>query len=232
MVPSPLIGEEGKFHFFGRSQKKIFIKKIPRVKDARDWLLTWSPAEAVVGVPDFIVHGFSEFGPTRVLSVIEATGELHVLFSTKRSYNSDYAWWKPYFGAQAVKPAFDLKYHDNFCGAIGYLLKGTDTIILECSNISEQQVTYGKEQYQRGLRRQRVRTFVAENRIIHARAFDAAVGAYIAEGCADKDIALCEMVRDGFMFAGSGTGDTISEYSRVYRQRALLRDVHEPDRKG
>lgn len=200
-------------------------KKIGRVKDAKDWLLTWSPGEVVVETPKFIDDAFSKFTCTRSLSVIEDTGELHILFSTSRSFNSDYKWWKSEFGELAVAPAFDVKYHDNFCGAIGYLLKKDCTRILKCVNISREQVEFGKEVYQRGLRRQRVRAFVAENRVIHPRAFDAALGAYIAEGCADKDVAIGEMVRDGFMFAGSGGFETVHEYAAVYKRRTALQGV-------
>lgn len=205
----------------------ILLKKIPRVKDAKDWLLTWSPGETVAEVPKFINDAFEKFRCSRSLSVIEDTGELHILFTTSRSFNSDYKWWKSDFGELAVAPAFDIKYHDNFCGAIGYLLKKHDTTILGCVNISKEQVEYGKDVYQRGLRRQRVRAFMAENRIIHPRAFDAAIGAYLGEGCPDRDLAVAEMVRDGFMFAGSGDVDTVHEYCNIYRRRTLLQKVHE-----
>jgi len=216
----------------GLSKIFILLKKIPRVKDATDWLLTWSPeddlAKNYVGLEPFIAQGFEEFKWTRMLAVIECTGELHILFSTERSYNSDYKWWAKHFVDEKCKaPAFDLKYHDNFCGAVGYLLKKEDTRILLCSGIAEEQIAYGKEQYARGLRRQRCRTFLGKHRIIHPRQWDAAVGAYIAETGGDENRAITELVRDGFVFSGSGGLETSREYARLYKQDTAMQAVQQ-----
>lgn len=164
-----------------------------------------------------------------MLAVIEDTGELHVLFSTERTYNSDYKWYKQYFGDEAVPPAFDLKYHNDFIGCIGYLLKKQETKVLSCIKISQQQVDAGKERYQRGLRRQRVRTYLANYRIIHPRQFEAALGAYMAETESDQATSIRELARDGFVFAGSGGCDLTGLYSDLYRRDTALQKVHDGD---
>jgi len=160
-----------------------------------------------------------------MLAVIESTGELHILFSTARTFNSDYKWWKQYFGDEAVAPAFDLKYHDDFCGGIGYLLKKEDTRVLLTNGINEEQIEYGREKYARGLRRQRCRGFLGKQRIIHPRQWDAAVGVYIAETGGDKDRAISELVRDGFVFSGSGSVETHLEYARLYKNDSQMQAV-------
>lgn len=200
-----------------------------RNKDAYDWLLTWSPAEPVEYMPDFISEAFEKFDCSRLLAVIEQTGELHILFSTVRKYNSDYKWWKSIFGEDAKPPAFDLKYHDNFCGCIGYLLKAESTRVLKRVGISDEQIAYGKEQYARGIRRQRVRGFIAKTRIVHPRQFDAVLGSYLYETQADKDVAIREMARDGFVFAGSGAVETSGLYCDLYRRDCALQSVRNTD---
>ena len=206
----------------------MYIKKIPRVKDARDWLLTWSPDGDAQDLPSDLKKIINEsWGVTRGVLVAEKEEKWHVhfIFSTARSYNSDYAWWKKSISHLNYGAEFDLKFHNNFlCCAGGYLSKDGERLVLASQGISKDQLAYGQVLYEQRLLRQKVRKFVDDLIVINPDKIDAAVGAVRSTENCSADEAIIHLGRIGFAFARSRPGfDEL--YRRVYGAQELMSEV-------
>jgi len=209
----------------------LYIKKIPRVKDARDWLLTWSPPEDAHDLPEDIKKVIRTWPVSRGILVAEKEEKWHVhyLFSTSRSYNSDYKWWEPFFKEKNYGPALDIRYHNNFvvCAG-GYLSKDAERNIIKIYNVSEAQLLWGSEEYDRRLARQKIRSFVDDLLVINPDKYDAAVGAVQAEqGCSSEE-AEFHLARMGFAFSRSRPGRE-EYYRRMQLERIAVSEVPRED---
>jgi len=200
------------------------IKKIPRVKDAKDWLLTWSPEEDALDLPEDLKSIIRTWPISRLLLVAEKEQKWHVhcLFSTSRSYNSDYKWWAADLKDKAYGAALDIRYHNNFlvCAG-GYMSKDYERKILKVYNVTQAQMEYGAEEYNKRLVRQKIRRNLDDFVVIQPDKFDAAVGALQAERGYDRAEAEIRLGEYGFCFARSSSGHT-ELYRRMYlRQKEV-----------
>lgn len=169
---------------------------------------------------------------TRFYAIFERHDEhskwhLHIGFSTRKSYNSDYKWWKKGCeGAGFKEPALDIHYHNNLLGLVGgYCSKAAsgDRQLLGGKGFTDEQLEWGKEQYERGLRRQRVKNALDELRVINKDKFDAAVGYQQAElGILSKEEAIASLVEDGWAFSQS-VKNTEAMYKQLYLDRQRYR---------
>jgi len=192
-------------------------------KNCFDWSLTWSPEEDVFDWPDFIRDWMSSKDVTRCYAILERhtvedKWHLHVGFTYYRSYKSDYKWWAPACKAAGLEsPALEIHYHDNLLGLVGgYCSKSAagDVKLLFKKGFSDDQLEYGKDQYARGLRRQRVRRVLDKHLVIHPDKFELAVGAIIAETGCSAERACATLAEDGWCFSRSKRG-LIDLYSEV-----------------
>lgn len=201
------------------------------VKECYDWSLTWSPEEDVTDWPEFLEAWMSSSDIKRCVAVLERHSavdkwHLHIGFTYFRSYKSDYKWWQAACTkAGLVEPALQIKYHDNILGLVGgYVAKAEegDRKLLFKKGFTDEQLEHGEMLYQRGLRRQRVRTFVEKHLVINPNKFECAVGAQMAElGCNEAE-AIVQLAEDGWTFAQSKKGIT-ELYRDVYSlQRTML----------
>lgn len=191
-----------------------------RVKDAKDWLLTWSPEEGVKTVPEKIQEFLEGSDVRRYIAVCEFSGKhhIHVAFSTEVSYNSDYKWWKKIFEKAGFKePALDIKYHNNLIVCAGGYMQGQ---VLGRKGFTDEQLEFGREQYMLRQVRQRIRTFTDDIRIIPRAKFTATIGGIMAEADCDEKSAI-RLARDmGFSFENDKTGH--EQYRDIYAKRAKL----------
>lgn len=185
------------------------LTKVPRVKDAYDWLLTWSPEEEVTDkkVPYYIKWFLDREEVERFYCVLEkhkgGKWHLHAYFRYVRSYNSDYKWWKDEFKEHGLEaPALDITYcRDPITTLGGYLTKdGNEHQVLGSKGISDEQLAVGADKYKRRLRRQAIRKTLDDHIIIQPDKIPVAVGSYMARTGCSRDEALIGLARDGFAF--------------------------------
>jgi len=199
---------------------------MPRVKNAKDWLLTWSPEDDAKTLPNELISVINaEWGISRGVLVAEkeVKWHCHFIFSTSRAYGSDYKWWKKSIAHLDYGPELDIKYHDNFLGcAGGYLSKDAERIVIQCYGINDQEIEYGKNLYEKRLRRKKIRNFVDDLIVINKSKIDAAIGAYMAMDTSGfgmtEEKCLKLMAEDGFAFADSHKGEA-KLYSKIYAER-------------
>jgi len=187
-------------------------------------LLTWSPDEDAHDLPLELKKIINDsWGVTRGVLVAEKEAKWHVhfIFSTDRSYNSDYAWWKKGIAHLNYGASFDLKYHNNFlCCAGGYLSKDQERVVLKTHGISQDQMEYGQVLYTERIQRQKIRKFVDDLIVINGDKLDAAVGAMRAHEECGTEEALIRLGAIGFTFSRSRTG-----YDEVYRRMYVAQDA-------
>lgn len=183
-------------------------------------MLTWSPETDAEDLPNDLKKIINEsWGVSRGLLVAEKEEKWHVhfIFSTSRSYNSDYKWWSKSISHLNYGAEFDLKYHDNFlCCAGGYCQKDNSRRIIARHNISDEQLLYGSQLYTKRLQRQKIRHFVDSFIVINPSKMDTAIGAMRAElGCGNEE-AVIRLADAGFAFSSARPGyDEV--YTRLYR---------------
>lgn len=152
----------------------------------------------------------------------EEKWHVHFIFSTSRSYNSDYKWWDKSIKHLNYGAEFDLKYHNNFlCCAGGYLSKDTERIILKVHGISRDQLEYGEAEYEKRIIRQKIRKFVDDFIIINPNKLDVAMGAMRAEENCSAEEALVHLGTAGFAFS-QGRGGYDELYRRMYAAKESM----------
>lgn len=201
-----------------------------RVKEAYDWSLTWSPNDDVRNIPDFWQEVMQSPFVTRYYAILErhdaeSKWHLHIGFSTKRSYSSDYKWWKePAKDMQFEEPALDIHYHNNLTGLVGgYCSKAQegDREFVGSKGFTDEQLQYGKELYERGLRKQRIRRWVDKFHNIQPDKLEVVIGAQMHELSCDQNTAILSLAQDGWAFARSQKGLT-PIYRDMYAQEQEL----------
>lgn len=199
-----------------------------RVKDAKDWLLTWSPKEGVHDIPPKIREFMEGSDITRYYAVIEEAGKahLHIAFSTRCTYNSDYAWWKPLFekagfvcgNRKKDEHALDIKYHDWLVTCAGGYFDGR---CVGRKGISDEQLEYGGTQFELRQCRQRVRQLINDLIVIPKDKYEATIGAIMADQEVDRKTAEQLAVEIGFAFGTSKRGH-IEDYAEMFRERKKM----------
>lgn len=192
-----------------------------RVKDAKDWLLTWSPEEGVHGVPRKIQEFMDGSDITRYHAVIEESGKkhLHIAFTTRCTYNSDYKWWKKIFEQHGFKePALDIKYHNNIVMCAGGYLQGE---VVGNKGFSEEQLEYGATQYDLRNVRQRVRHIVDDHIVLSRDKYEVAIGAIMADQEVTREEAEQLAIEMGFAFGTSRRGLT-EDYAEIFREKKRM----------
>lgn len=187
---------------------------MPREKNAKDWILTWSPPEDCQEIPEEIERVLDSDAVTRHYTIAERHGNsgekwhIHAGFTTVRTFNSDYKWWQTHFKSVGLEePALDIKYHNNIFGLVGgYCTKSENTKFVKSRGFTQEQLDYGKDIYDRRQRRQRIRKFCDDYIPIPKSKFEVAIGAMQAEMDCNKDEAIKFMADDGFAFAESYRG--------------------------
>lgn len=197
---------------------------MPRIKDARDWLLTWSPEEDIDHIPKKIQDFLESRDVIRYYGVCESAGKkhIHVAFTTACTYNSDYKWWEKIFAAQGFKaPALDIKYHNNIIVCAGGYLNGK---CIGRKGFTDEQIEYGYEQYILRSARQKVRKFVDDHIVISRDKYECAIGAIMSERSCSKQDAEELAVAMGFVFGTSKRGNT-ERYAHIYAERKEMSKV-------
>lgn len=185
---------------------------MPRVKEARDWLLTWSPETDVTeeNLPEYICRFMDSGNVSRCYAVLEKADKwhLHIGFSTVRAFNSDYKWWKDGFKEHGFEaPALDIKYHNDIITLIGgYCQKDGNRKMLFSKGITEEQLEFGKSKYIRRQRRQAIRRDLDDYISIPREKYDVALGSYMARTGSTREQAIIGLAQDGFAFASSQKG--------------------------
>lgn len=89
--------------------------------------------------------------------------------------------------------------------------------IIGRKGFTDEQLAYGREQYQLRQLRQRIRTFTEDLRIIPKAKFTATIGGIMAEADCDKTRAI-ELSREmGFTFEGDKNG--FDQYKDIYTKK-------------
>lgn len=198
---------------------------MPRVKNADTWIFTYSPQEDVTEIPEEWKIFFESEGCKRAYVIAEKAEKWHIHagFETSRSFNSDYKWWKAAADEWGYKePAIDIRYHNNISGLVGgYCCKEENTKHLYNKGFTNKMLEYGQREYERGLRRQRVKKFLDKHFVINGDKWDAAIGAEMAELDCDRSEAICALAQDGWTFAKSQRG-----FESLYQDK-YVQDMHE-----
>lgn len=220
----PICNQEGPF-WSHRSRSGITYKKksfdAMREKNAYDWILTWSPEEGCEEIPPRIKTFLEDSAcVAKAFAIAEYSNKwhIHVGFRLTRSFNSDYAWWnKGLFDPKTekifVKPALDIRYHDNLLGLVGgYCSKSTGTRVLLNINFSREELELGKTIYTKGLIKQRIRKNLARYHVIGKEKYAVAVGSAMHEfNCGEAQAPLL-LAGIGYAFSSSCTG-----LERIYK---------------
>jgi hypothetical protein len=109
--------------------------------------------------------------------------------------------------------------------------KDAERIIINCYGVSDKELKFGDELYQKRLRRKNMRKFVDDHIIINPSKIDAALGAYHALhdngfGITDEK-ALEMMASDGFVFAQARPGYK-NTYMKLFKEQQLMESLR-PD---
>lgn len=180
-----------------------------RVKDAHTWMLTWSPEGDCQELPIPIASLLCSEATVRAYAVAERSDKwhCHAGFELKRSFNSDYKWWKDLFGEGIGSPALDIRYHDNILGLVGgYCTKDVERRVLLNKGFSDDDLRRGAAEYERGKCKQRLRKFGERYHVIGPDKFDVFVGAAMAEFRVGRGEAILALSRTGFAFARAKGG--------------------------
>lgn len=215
-----------------------YAMPVTRVKKNVWWTLTWSPEDEVTELPDFLEEWFKDHSVIRVVAIRERhtaickckcpVGKWHIHAGLEyyRAYNSDYTDWFTDVAKEAgmAKPALEFTAHRNLLGLVGgYCTKSDDREVLFQKGFSEEQLEWGRNEYAKGLRKERVKRRLAEIHIIQPDKIDAAIGIQMAElGTDNRDEAIVGLVADGWAFARSIKGTEV-----MYKQLYLDRQKHE-----
>lgn len=203
---------------------------VTRVKENVWWSLTWSPEEDVEELPEFFEEWFKDDSVTRVVAIKErhigGKWHIHAGLEYYKAYNSDYTKWFTNVAEQAgfKNPALEFKAHRNLLGLVGgYCTKSVDKDILFQKGFTDEQLEFGRNTYEKGLRKQRVKRQLDDWHIIQPDKIDAAIGIQMAElDTNDRDTAIAGLVADGWCFARS-----VKNTAEMYKQLYLDRQRHE-----
>jgi len=182
---------------------------MPRVKDAHTWMLTWSPEGEAQELPEPIMDMLTSEGTIQAYVVAEKADKWHVHagFRSRRSYNSDYKWWKDLFGPGIGSPALDIRYHDNLLGLVGgYCAKDAERKLIYNKGFTEQDLSKGELEYERGKAKQRIRRFGERYHVIGPDKFDTYIGAAMGQFNVDRNAAILALAGTGFSFSRSRGG--------------------------
>jgi len=206
---------------------------MPRVKDAHTWMLTWSPEGDCQELPIPISSLLCSEATVRAYAVAERSDKWHVHagFELKRSFNSDYKWWKDLFGEGIGSPALDIRYHDNLLGLVGgYCTKDVERRVLLNKGFSDEDLRAGALEYERGKCKQRIRKFGERYHVINPDKFELYIGAAMAEFNTGRDRAILALAKTGFAFTKSKAG--LEElYKNDYMQQ-MRRETESTEESG
>lgn len=203
---------------------------MPRVKDASDWLLTWSPPDDSKDIPPKIKDFMEGPDVRRYIAVREYSHKwhIHIAFSTVATYNSDYAnrqdkngkpkktWWEKPFAAAGFKhPAIDIKYHNDIIKLAGGYLEGE---IIANKGFSQEQLEYGKQQYQLRKQRQKIRQFIDDHIVVSRDKYEVCIGAIKAANSCSEQEAISLAAEMGFAFGNSRKG-MVQAYEEIFREK-------------
>jgi len=199
---------------------------MPRFKSA-DWSGTWSPQDEVKELPKEIGAFLACPHVTKALAVIECDadhkGHLHFGFRLRKEYDSDYNWWEPLFKEKNEifkKPALLIKATKNLHGLIGgYCAKAEGTRVVFRRNVSDEEMDYGRREYQAGIDRKKITDFAEQFKCIHPARFDVALGASKELfGVNSDEEAIERMARSKLAFANGSKADTTRVYSALFKE--------------
>jgi len=185
-----------------------------------DWSGTWSPENEVEEIPTEIASFLSNEIVTKAFAVIEKDadhkGHLHFGFRLRREYDSNYKWWKKDFEEVGFKePALLIRATKNLHGLVGgYCSKAEGTQVVFRRSFTDEELAYGRKEYENGKARQRIIKFTDEFRTVHPAKFDITLGSIKAEyNISDNEEAIRKMADLRFAFANSNRGET-SDYTK------------------
>lgn len=195
-------------------------------KDAFDWSLTFSPEDDYKSIPEWFDKLCDSKFVTACFAITERHTEedkwhIHIAFRIRRSYKSDYKWWTKY--TEDKSPELEIHYHDNLAGlAGGYLAKSEqeNVIILRRFGFTDEGLSLGREFYEKGLMRKRIRDFSEAHVGVHPNKWNVIIGAILAEtGCEEED---ADEVAAQLGIASTACKASIEVYRSMYfrRQRA------------
>lgn len=194
---------------------------MPKYKSA-DWSGTWSPEEDVEVIPEEIAKFLSNDIVTKAFAVIEKDddhkGHLHFGFRLRREYDSNYKWWdKDWKEYGFSEPALCIKATRDFHGLVGgYFSKAQGTRIVFRKNLTDTEIQAGRELYQRGLARRRVKRFLETGIVVHPAKIDAAIAAAREETTSDP---FTWLDTHGFHYSNSTHPEVVA--TRTDRERRL-----------
>lgn len=197
---------------------------MPKYKSA-DWSGTWSPEEDVEVIPEEIAKFLSNDIVTKAFAVIEKDddhkGHLHFGFRLRREYDSDYKWWEKPFEAKGFKtPALLIRATKNLCGLVGgYCSKAEGTKVVFRRGYTDEELDYGRREYEVGVKRKGIIKFAEDFRAIHPAKFDVILGAVKAEyNIQDREEGIRKMASLKFAFANSNRAETTDFAAAQYAE--------------
>lgn len=199
---------------------------MPRVKDASDWLLTWSPDSDTSVLPPILQQYLDGENVSRYITVVEKAEKTHIhcVFSTTRSYNSDYKWYKDLFPGVKLAEGKDGKgggLQIKFAGKTPLLIAGgyLDGTIIGRRGFRDEQLKYGNEQYKLRKERQEIRGVIDDLIVISPQKLDATIGTIMARFRCDESEAEILAANMGFAFQKKGIRE-------IYKDQELERLKH------
>jgi len=199
---------------------------MPRFK-ASDWSGTWSPQDEVKEIPSEIAAFLACPHVTKAFAVIEADedhkGHLHFGFRLRKAYDSDYNWWGPLFKEKNEvfqKPALLIKATKTLHGLIGgYCSKAEGTRVVFRRGFTDEEMDFGRREYQNGLDRQAIRQFSERFQCVHPARYDVVLGATRQQfGLTSDEAAVERMCRIGFAFSNANKADTSKVYQTLFKE--------------
>jgi len=198
-------------------------------KDAFDWSLTYSPESDFDTVPEWFNKLVVDKFVTHAVVIAERHSEfdkwhVHAGFRIRRSYKSDYKWWSKFTGDKA--PELEIHYHDCLGGlAGGYLSKAEqgDRKTLLILGMSAEFLEIGRQEYERGLLRKKIRKYTDKLIGIHPHKWGSAMGAIAVEtGCTEDEAPSMLAVAGLVSQAGKVPIELHSELYRKWLQLQTL----------
>lgn len=195
-----------------------------------DWSITISKEEDTTELPWQIEEFFKLDSVTKAYAVCEeADGEdarkhIHAGFKYYKPYKSDYTkWFTDTFNKECGFKDAELKfhYHDDLITLAGGYCRKAEHTVLFSKGISDEDLEYGKEQYERATRKKQLRKWGDRHHIITRNKFDCMVGGQMAIIGCDKQTAITELMADGWAFS-----ESIPNTEKVYEQLFLDRQRH------
>jgi len=201
---------------------------MPRYK-SRDWSGTWSPEDAVTDIPDFIAAFLSSERVEKAAAVIEQDDEhkahLHFGFRMRREYDSNYKWWEKDWGDMGFRaPALHITATRDLHGLIGgYFSKAQGTQCVFRRDFSNEEIQIGRRQYQIGLERRRVKTFLERGVTVHPAKIDAAIAAAQQESSGDP---FTWLDTHGFHYSNSAHPEVLATRGERIRRLGESYNLH------